>query len=789
MSTRDRREFLKQTAAGVAGASLLGGWQGAPGAAQDAETIPAKSPLPSHRAVELPGVHAYGEKSIAAGETIRFRTSSSVPYKLALYRLGDVEDRGSDSLVHSFDASEPHLQPIHPGSYVHVEQNLPPRDALGAIALECWVRPWRLDAYQGIFTQYDYPDACGWGLFLDAQGRVQFYLGDGGEFQQQWLSEGPSLTHRQWHHLVGTWDGTTKSLWLDGNEVGSWPYDGPLCSGSAPLRLGAYGERGLADHFLDGDLAMPVVYANALNSQQIEARWRDRGLHLPEAAPEAILGCWPLDEEQGDSVADVSTHRRHGRIINRGTWMIGGPSFDADAVPRYGEYHPARDEQRGHGLRLAADDLYDCRWETTHQFTVPESAPQGLYCGRYTFDLAGQPQRYDVTFIVRRAASKPAAPILVLCSTNTWLAYGGTPFAKNSPETFWGTGGQENSAAGAPAYCCYRDHEAGQPTYQLGLNMPWPVAGPDVLYSPPDVGYSHLMRGERYLHVWLEQNGYDFDIATDLDLHQKPEMLADYRVLMINGHSEYWSIDAYRGVDRFLRDGGSAVVLSGNTMFWRVSFDPDAQVMECRKFGPGIGGRDAAAVGELYHAHDKLRGSLMRACGFPAWRLVGLECLGWWGTGAGSFGTYVPADRQHFLFQQPVPVPLEEGQTFGHAPGGGEPRAVGHEADVRIATLRKMTHVPYPEGGTLPEEPAGIVTLARGVRQPASGTMLDYFTRPTEAIDGTCAEMIYWARPEGGRVFNGGAIAGAWALSADPKLQALMNNVLAHFGVTPRETE
>jgi hypothetical protein len=66
--------------------------------------------------------------------------------------------------------------------------------------------------------------------------------------------------------------------------------------------------------------------------------------------------------------------------------------------------------------------------------------------------------------------------------------------------------------------------------------------------------------------------------------------------------------------------------------------------------------------------------------------------------------------------------------------------------------------------------------------------MLDYFTRPTEAVDGTCAEMIYWERPEGGRVFNGGAIAGAWALSADRKLQALMHNVLDLFGAPRRET-
>jgi hypothetical protein len=43
--------------------------------------------------------------------------------------------------------------------------------------------------------------------------------------------------------------------------------------------------------------------------------------------------------------------------------------------------------------------------------------------------------------------------------------------------------------------------------------------------------------------------------------------------------------------------------------------------------------------------------------------------------------------------------------------------------------------------------------------------------------------MIYWERPEGGTVFNAGSIGSGWALSADPRFQTLMRNVLARFGV------
>lgn len=223
-------------------------------------------------------------------------------------------------------------------------------------------------------------------------------------------------------------------------------------------------------------------------------------------------------------------------------------------------------------------------------------------------------------------------------------------------------------------------------------------------------------------------------------------------------------------------------------MFWRVAFDDDATVMECRKYDPAIGGAKFASIGEMWYSQDGHRGSLMRDCGYPAWKVVGLECLGWWGTAPGSFGTYRVATPDHPLFHEPYEVGLESDDSFGHAPGGGEPRSVGHEADARLATLLRMTQRPYPERATMPEEPSGIVTLARGVRSQSDAMILDYFTRRTEPVDDVVCEMIYWERPQGGRVFHAGAIAAGWALAADSRFAALMRNVMSHFGVAPRES-
>jgi len=288
-----------------------------------------------------------------------------------------------------------------------------------------------------------------------------------------------------------------------------------------------------------------------------------------------------------------------------------------------------------------------------------------------------------------------------------------------------------------------------------------------------------LARADQFLLAWLETENIEFDVCTDHDLHRWPALLEGRSAVFANGHSEYWSREAYEGVDKYLNRGGSLIVTSGNTMLWRVSFDDE--VMECRKFDENIGGRPSAAIGELYHTHDQRRGSLMRECGFPSWRVIGLEAAGWGPTGKiEEFPPYHVTDADHPLLTTPTPTNLRTGDTFGHAPEAAGPRAIGHEWDIRLPRIVAMTRS-KPEGVQFPEEPAGVHTFAVGRRD--SGTALDYLGHFSKFVDGVCAELIDWQRPQGGRVINFGSIGVGWALSADPKLQIVMRNALHACGV------
>ena len=83
-----------------------------------------------------------------------------------------------------------------------------------------------------------------------------------------------------------------------------------------------------------------------------------------------------------------------------------------------------------------------------------------------------------------------------------------------------------------------------------------------------------MVRAERAFHVWLEKNGYDYDVISDHDLHLDPSLLLGYQILIINGHSEYWSKEAYNGVNVFERVTPAPAPSSGGQQGPLAGIDP-----------------------------------------------------------------------------------------------------------------------------------------------------------------------------------------------------------------------
>ena len=94
----------------------------------------------------------------------------------------------------------------------------------------------------------------------------------------------------------------------------------------------------------------------------------------------------------------------------------------------------------------------------------------------------------------------------------------------------------------------------------------------------------HLLNAELAASAFMMESNIQFDVASDLDMHRIPvreiscccfvallvvwqDLLEPYRVVMIAGHSEYWSADMYIHLQRFVHNGGNVLMLSGKPVF------------------------------------------------------------------------------------------------------------------------------------------------------------------------------------------------------------------------------
>lgn len=179
-----------------------------------------------------------------------------------------------------------------------------------------------------------------------------------------------------------------------------------------------------------------------------------------------------------------------------------------------------------------------CNWPVAAGFRVPNNWPSGIY----TVDIPRSGgSAMKTLFFVR--APKPEARILFLTSINTYQAY--NDFGGGS---LYGFGLAEKSE-------------------RVSFNRPY-------MY-----GIGFLDRWEGKFVTWAEKAGYKMDYAATYDLEFVPNLLDGYDLVIIAGHSEYWTYDMRQRVKSYIYNGGRFMNLSGNTMWWQVRFEDNGRTM------------------------------------------------------------------------------------------------------------------------------------------------------------------------------------------------------------------
>ena len=349
----------------------------------------------------------------------------------------------------------------------------------------------------------------------------------------------------------------------------------------------------------------------------------------------------------------------------------------------------------------------DAAWPVTDELRVPEDWVSGYYLARIELrsgDLDGK--SVPVFFFVRAPPTR-AAPILVQVPVNTWQAY--NPWGGKSLYDSLSIDGRAN---------------------RVSFNRPTPT------------NFMQPLEWEIQLVRFLEREGYDIAYQTDVDTHRDPASLLRHRLVVVNGHDEYWTSEI-RGAFDSARDASTNLAFMGaNIGYWQVRYeDSERTVVGYKSFADPVADPRFETV--LFRDLTPPR---------PECSLLGVQ----WEEGKKSSGDG-PRDFAVNAAALGDPWMARTGMTGSTT----LPELVGPEWDV-----------------VSPSHPADC-------RKPGRVAFFHYEGSPSNG------DAVRYVAPSGARVFSAGSLQFSWGLDtwhppsratpylALPALQQFMRNALA----------
>jgi hypothetical protein len=386
-----------------------------------------------------------------------------------------------------------------------------------------------------------------------------------------------------------------------------------------------------------------------------------------------------------------------------------------------------------------ATGLIAAGWPVSDTFTVPESWTSGYYVLELVLTSGPQAGTGTVVPLIVREPISEASAILVVAPVNTWEAY-----------NVWGGKSLYESRIG----------DAKSYAHEVSFERP---------YDPTSSPFQSPLYWEYPLVRFLERNGYEVSYTTDVDVDRDPTSLLRHRLVIVAGHSEYWTkgtFDAYLNA----RDAGTNLAfLGGNDGYWQIRYaDADQSIVEWRT---------AAQDPDPDPAQKTVRFRDLSPPR-PECALTGIEWQGGWRLPPGSSptdgesSTGTRAGPSYTVPASAVSNPWFSGTGF--APGSTLTGIVGYEWDAAAPGCA----------------PSNLTVLFHYRGQPTATNRPPY----ERTFLSTNADAVTYTAPSGARVVSAGSIQFSWGLDgfaqqlhapypaddrtpADPRLQRLMQNV------------
>jgi N,N-dimethylformamidase len=742
-------------------------------------------------------IHGYADRlSVAPGESIELKVSCEEvgQYRADIVRLvhGDTNPAGPGFKEEVLDTEvsgdyDGRFQATDAGSCVVVEDG-------GALAL---TGPLTLHAFvmpttpgkdgQAIMGRYATASETGYALTLEG-GALTLVLGGAGKTARISLKE--PLHTGCWYSVAATYNPESGRVSLYAksvvNSVNSLlspivPVSGegflrraiearPGDSGTPFTIAGLAREAGdsWVDSHFNGKIDSPKVWSRVLSRAQLDALATGK-----RPSKVGLVAAWDFADGigpegiPGDGVTDRGANGLHGTCVNfpaRGMTGWNWQGIEERFVHAPSEYG---------AIHFHDDDLEDCRWETDIAWTVPSDLRSGTYALRLQF---GEAEDW-APFFVLPPRGRATARALFLVPTASYLAYANEHIVQDTPVA-QAILGHTSTIAEQERYL-YEHSEFGLSTYDLhsdgsGVHFSSALRPITTLRPKARHGTGTVWQLPADLHLvdWLDAMGFEYDVATDRELHDEgADLLGRYNVVFTGSHPEYYSTRMLDAWEEYLAGGGRGMYLGSNGFYWIVAWHPDKpDLMEVRK--AELGSRAwQAKPGEYYMQLNGERSGVWRGRARAPQKVFGTGFTAE-GFDRSSYYVQMPDARDSAVdFIMEGIGPDEKIGDFGLVGGG----AAGYELDRYELLLGTPPHTRLLAYSEVHSDNYPHVVEEIYFNYPHLGGTMDFQVR---------ADIVYFTTRNGGAVFSTSSIAWCGSLSHngyDNNVSRMTANVLRRF--------
>lgn len=210
------------------------------------------------------------------------------------------------------------------------------------ITLEAWYRPtvtWTGNGIEPIvlksFTSHT-PPYYQYGIYAigpnypnpSAHGQFRFILSNSSNTIFSVTTPLNFFTIGEWYHIVGTYDGSTMKLYVNGMLIASSAASGNIASFNTGVEIGKLRN---FNTYLPGQVDEVRIWSTALTQNEIRD-WMCKKINTDHPQLCRLIAYYNFDEGGGSNLTDITGSSHNGTLINSPVWNYSGAPIGNEAI-------------------------------------------------------------------------------------------------------------------------------------------------------------------------------------------------------------------------------------------------------------------------------------------------------------------------------------------------------------------------------------------------------------------------------------------------------------------------